>query len=51
MMWCNAVLLISIAVGARSQVMGPTVILLTPRRGEPYKQYVQISAHLDIGEV
>lgn len=51
MMRCNAALLIFIAVGARGQATGPTVLLLTPRRGEPYKQYVQISAHVDIGEV
>jgi len=36
---------------AIADLTGPTVLLLTPRHGEPYKERVQISLHVDVGEV
>ena len=32
-------------------ITGPRVLLLKPRHGELYQQHVQISLHVEIGEV
>jgi hypothetical protein len=45
------VVVVSTTCQAITGLTGPKVLLLTPRHGEPYQQHVQISLHVEIGEV